>query len=150
MKQVRIGNTDLTPSALCLGTGSFGTSIPQAEAFTLLDAFVAQGGNFLDTAHVYGNWVPDLPRSISERTLGAWMKARGNRQQILIGTKGAHPDLATMHIPRLAPADIEQDLQESLEHLQTDYIDLYQVHSPDPSTPIEETLRALDDLVRSG
>jgi len=65
MKTVSMFNTNLTPSHLCLGAGNLGSSIPQAEAFTLLDAFVAQGGNFLDTAHVYANWNPALPRSIS-------------------------------------------------------------------------------------
>lgn len=150
MKTIPIPNTDLTPSALCLGTSNFGATIPQADAFTLLDAFVDHGGNFLDTAEVYANWLPDLPRSISERTLGAWLQARGNRSRILIGTKGAHPNLATMHIARLAPADILHDLHGSLTHLQTDVIDLYWLHRDDESRPVGEIIETLAAQVKAG
>ena len=150
MKQITIPNTNLTPSAICLGTGNMGATIAQSDAFTLLDAFVDHGGNFLDTAEVYANWLPDLPRSISERTLGAWMAARGNHDRILIGTKGGHPDLATMHISRLAPADILHDLHGSLERLQRDYIDLYWLHRDDPSRPVGELLETLDGQVNAG
>lgn len=150
MNKISIANTNLTPSQLCLGTSNFGATIPQADAFALMDAFVEQGGNFLDTAHVYANWIPSLPRSISEKTIGAWMKARGNRQQIIIGTKGAHPDLATMHISRLAPADIVQDLNESLQHLQTETIDLYWLHRDDPTRPVGKIIDTLDAQVKAG
>lgn len=150
MNKISIPNTDLTPSQLCLGTGNFGATIPQADAFALMDAFVEQGGNFLDTAHVYANWIPTLPKSISEKTIGAWMKARNNRHQIIIGTKGAHPDLATMHISRLTPADIVQDLNESLQHLQTDYIDLYWLHRDDPTRPVGEIIDTLAAQVAAG
>ena len=150
MKTVSLFNTNLAPSQLCLGAGNLGSSIPQAEAFTLLDAFVDHGGNFLDSAHVYANWDPTLPRSISEKTIGAWLKARGNRSQILVGTKGAHPDLATMHIARLAPADILQDLNESLQHLQTDVIDLYWLHRDDPTRPVGEIVETLSAQVTAG
>lgn len=144
MNKLSIPNTDLTPSQLCLGASNFGATIPQADAFALMDAFVERGGNFLDMAHVYANWIPSLPRSISEKTIGAWMKARGNRRQMIIGTKGAHPDLATMHISRLAPADIVQDLNESLQHLQTETIDLYWLHRDDPIRPVGEIIDTLD------
>ncbi len=150
MNKISIPNTDLTPSQLCLGTSNFGATIPPADAFALMDAFVEQGGNFLDTAHVYANWIPTLPKSISEKTIGAWMKARNNRHQIIIGTKGAHPDLATMHISRLTPTDIVQDLNESLQHLQTDYIDLYWLHRDDPTRPVGEIVDTLDAQVKAG
>lgn len=150
MNQVRLTNLDLTPSPLCLGTGNFGATIPQADAFTLMDTFVELGGNFLDTAHVYANWISTLPRSISEKTIGAWMKARGNRQQMIIGTKGAHPDLATMHIARLSPAEIVQDLNESLQHLQIDTIDLYWLHRDDPTRPVGEIVETLAAQVQAG
>ncbi|MEZ4674036.1 MAG: aldo/keto reductase [Caldilineaceae bacterium] len=145
-----IPNTDLTVSAICLGTSNFGAAIAQPDAFTLLDAYVDHGGNFLDTAEVYANWLPDLPRSIGERTIGAWLAARGNRDRIIIGTKGGHPDLATMHISRLSPAEILHDLDGSLERLQTDYIDLYWLHRDDPSRPVAEILKILDRQVRAG
>ncbi|MCE7980223.1 MAG: aldo/keto reductase [Caldilinea sp. CFX5] len=150
MRYITLPNTNLTASSICLGTSNFGATIPQADAFALMDAFVEQGGNFLDTAHVYANWIPTLPKSISEKTIGAWMKARNNRHQIIIGTKGAHPDLATMHISRLAPADIVQDLNESLQHLQTDYIDLYWLHRDDPTRPVGVIIDALDAQVKAG
>ena len=150
MKTIPIPNTNLTPSALCLGSSNFGATISQADAFTLLDAFVDLGGNFLDTAEVYANWMPELPRSISERTLGAWLTQRGNRARMLIGTKGAHPDLATMHISRLAPADILHDLHGSLERLQTDVIDLYWLHRDDESRPVGEIIETLAAQVKAG
>jgi aryl-alcohol dehydrogenase-like predicted oxidoreductase len=150
MKQVTLPYTDINASAICLGTSNFGATIPQADAFALMDAFVEQGGNFLDTAHVYANWIPTLPKSISEKTIGAWMKARNNRHQIIIGTKGAHPDLATMHIARLAPANIVQDLNESLNHLQTETIDLYWLHRDDPTRPVGEIVETLDAQVKAG
>ncbi|HRW07614.1 MAG TPA: aldo/keto reductase [Caldilineaceae bacterium] len=150
MKLTAIPQTDLTPSAICLGTSNFGAAIPQADAFTLLDAFVDQGGTFLDTAEVYANWRPDLPRSISERTLGTWMAARGNRDRMIIGTKGGHPDLATMHISRLSPAEILYDLRSSLDRLQTDYIDLYWLHRDDPNRPVEEMVETLAAQVQAG
>ena len=150
MKTIPIPNTNLTPSALCLGTSNFGATIAQADAFTLLDAFVDLGGNFLDTAEVYANWLPELPRSISERTLGAWLTQRGNRDRMFIGTKGAHPDLATMHISRLAPADILHDLHGSLARLQTDVIDLYWLHRDDESRPVGEIIETLAAEVKAG
>ncbi|MEZ4870134.1 MAG: aldo/keto reductase [Caldilineaceae bacterium] len=142
--------TTISVSPICLGAGNLGSSIPQADAFALLDLFVEQGGNFLDTAHVYANWMPDLPRSISEKTLGAWMQARKNREQIVIGTKGAHPDLATMHIARVTPEAITQDLHESLQHLQTDYIDLYWLHRDDPTQPVAAILTTLETHRQAG
>ena len=150
MKQVTLPYTDINASAICLGASNFGATIPQADAFALMDTFVEQGGNFLDTAHVYANWIPTLPKSVSEKTIGAWMKARNNRQQIILGTKGAHPDLATMHIARLTPADIVQDLNESLHHLQTGYIDLYWLHRDDPTRPVGEIIDTLDAQVKAG
>ncbi len=150
MNQIMIPNTNLTVSAISLGTSNFGAAIAQSDAFTLLDTYVDHDGNFLDTAEVYANWRPDLPRSISERTLGAWMAARGNRDRILIGTKGGHPDLATMHISRLTPADILYDLNGSLERLQTDYIDLYWLHRDDPTRPVGEIIETLDAQVQAG
>lgn len=150
MNYTTISDITLKSSQLCLGTSNFGATIPQADAFTLMDAFLDHGGNFLDTAEVYANWLPDLPRSISERTIGAWLKARGNRSRILIGTKGAHPNLATMHVARLAPADILHDLHGSLTHLQTDVIDLYWLHRDDPTRPVGEIIDTLDAQVKAG
>ena len=91
----------LSPSPICLGAGDLGAAISREDSLTLLDAFVDHGGNFLDTAKVYSDWIPG-ESSRSEKIIGGWMKQRGKRAQIVLATKGAHPDLATMHIPRLS------------------------------------------------
>ncbi|MGQ9905171.1 MAG: aldo/keto reductase [Anaerolineae bacterium] len=149
MRKVAIPNTHLTASAICLGTGGMGTTIPADEAFAMLDYFTEAGGNFLDTALIYANWIPG-EKSVSEKTIGRWMKARGNRQAIIVGTKGAHPDLNAMHIPRLSAREIAADVDASLSHLQTDCIDLYWLHRDDPARPVEEIIHTLNDLATAG
>src|SRR5258707_9989999 len=124
-------------------------TLPRAAAFDLLDEFVALGGNFIDTAHVYSNWIPG-EKSRSEKTIGEWLKDRGNRTEIVLATKGAHPDLATMHISRLSPADIAHDVAESLEFFQTDSIDLYWLHRDDTAIPISDILEPLNEQVAAG
>lgn len=142
-------NTDLKPSAICLGTGQLGSTVDKKTSFELLDAFVDMGGNFIDTAHVYADWIPG-ERSASEKTIGRWLKERGIRDKVIIGTKGAHPELSTMHIQRLSRDEIVKDLNESLEYLQTDYIDLYWLHRDDPKRPVADILETLNDQVSAG
>jgi aryl-alcohol dehydrogenase-like predicted oxidoreductase len=115
----------------------------------MLDAFFEQGGNFVDTAHVYNDWVPG-ERSRSEKMLGAWMKERRNRSGVLVATKGSHPDLAQMEVGRLSPAEIRADLEESLRFLQVETIDLYWLHRDDPTRPVEEIMEALETQARAG
>ncbi|MEZ4708392.1 MAG: aldo/keto reductase [Caldilineaceae bacterium] len=145
-----IPGASLRASQLCLGAGGLGSRLTQDASFALLDAFADGGGTFLDTAHVYANWRTDLPKSISEKTIGQWMRARDNRAQMVVGTKGAHPDLSTMHISRLSPAEIVQDLNESLTHLQTDYIDLYWLHRDDPTRGVADIVETLNAQMRLG
>ncbi len=149
MNYTNIPNTELRTAVICLGTGSIGSAIDEHTSFALLDRYTALGGNFIDTAAVYANWLPG-ESSISEKTIGRWIKSRGNRQEIVLATKGAHPDLATMHISRLAPVDIVGDLDASLRHLQTDIIDLYWLHRDDVSRPVAEILDCLVTQVRAG
>lgn len=149
MRRVTIPATDLTVSPVCLGAGSFGSSVSRDDAFALLDAFAAAGGSFLDTARIYAAWLPDGANA-SERTLGDWLRHTGLRDRTIIATKGAHPDLKTMHISRLAPQDIAQDVSESLHHLQTDRIDLYWLHRDDPAVPAGEIIDALNEHIRAG
>jgi aryl-alcohol dehydrogenase-like predicted oxidoreductase len=149
LKTLKIPGTDLVTSNICLGTGSMGSGLSREESFRLLDAFYAQGGNFLDSAKVYADWLP-IERSISERTIGAWMRARNNRGEIVVGTKGAHPDLSTMHIQRLSPEEIISDLDASLAHLDSDYIDFYWLHRDDPQRPVSEILDTLNRQVQAG
>jgi aryl-alcohol dehydrogenase-like predicted oxidoreductase len=149
MKYRQVGEIGIEPSAICLGTGAFGASVGEQEAFELMDAFLDGGGNFLDTAHIYSDWIPG-ERSRSEKLIGRWLKARGNRGTIVLGTKGGHPDLNNMRIPRLSSAQIVQDLDESLQFLQTDYIDLYWLHRDDPARSVAEILDTLDGQRRLG
>jgi aryl-alcohol dehydrogenase-like predicted oxidoreductase len=149
MKYIQIPGTDLKTSVICLGGGSLGSTNNQQESFSLLDLYIEQGGNFVDTAKIYADWLPG-ERSISEKTIGAWMRQRGNRQKVIVATKGAHPDLAAMHIPRLSPGEIIADLEASLLHLGTDVIDLYWLHRDDPARPVEEIIETLNSQVAAG
>jgi aryl-alcohol dehydrogenase-like predicted oxidoreductase len=146
MRSLTIPNTDLTVSALCFGAGGLGTRVSRDDSFRLLDMFVERGGNFLDTAHIYAAWVPG-GEGISERTIGDWIRARGARKEVVIGTKGGHPHLQSMDISRLSPAEIAQDLQESLERLQVETIDLYWLHRDDPKRPVGEIVETLTNAV---
>src|SRR5205085_396194 len=130
-------------------TVEFGANIPEAQAFTLLDAFVAAGGNFIDSALVYSDWHPG-PRGSAETTIGRWLTERGNRDQIVLATKGAHPELKTMNISRLAPEDINGDVDKSLANLQIDQIDMYWLHRDDVNRPVSEIIDTLQNLVDSG
>lgn len=144
MKIIRLNRTELDVSELCLGTNMFGTATPQAQAEEILDTFVALGGNFLDTAHSYGDWIPDAPRAASEHVIGAWLKKKNNRDKIVLATKGCEFDYRAGDFAlRVTPALLEQDLLGSLAALQTDYIDLYWLHRDDPSKPVQAIVDAL-------
>lgn len=149
MRTVEIPGTTLAPSTLCFGTAEFGSTIDRAAAFALMDAYVAAGGNFIDTAKVYGDWVPGEV-SPSEKIIGEWLAARGNRGQIVLATKGAHYHLDAPHVKRLARADIVSDLDASLRHLRTDVIDLYWLHRDDPACPVAEMIDTLEAQVKAG
>lgn len=125
-----------------------GTSIDRAASHALLDAFVEAGGNFLDTAKVYADWVPgELSRS--EKLLGDWMAARGNRSGLLLATKGAHPDLPDT-APRVSPRCISKDLEDSLRNLRTDVIDLYWLHRDDLQQPVAALIDTLNRHQKAG
>lgn len=147
MKYQVINGIPQRASTLCLGTMFMGM-IPKAESDALLDRYVEAGGNFLDTAKIYSDWCCDVP-SVSEKGIGQWMADRGNREKIIIGTKGAHHDMATGQ-KRLGRRDIMSDLEASLRHLHTDYIDLYWLHRDDPDTPVEGVMETLDLCRQSG
>lgn len=149
MKYCQLQSTDLKVSNICLGTANFGIGPEEAEAGRQMDLFVSQGGNFLDTAHVYSDWIPG-ERNRSERVIGRWLKQSGKRNQVIISTKGAHPPLENMAESRVRLQEIRKDLEESLEALQTDYIDLYFLHRDDPDMPAAELLGALEEARRQG
>lgn len=100
-------------SDIVLGTDMYGSNMEQAQAFRMLDAYTAAGGNVLDTAHVYGR-VDERELQLSEHTIGAWMKARNSRNRVHICTKGGHPNPATMQISRLSREEIQADMEDSL------------------------------------
>lgn len=147
VKLRRIGKSDLHVSPLCFGGNVFGWTIDEATSFEVLDAFVAHGGNFVDSADVYSTWAPGNVGGESELILGNWMKARRNRDKIVVATK------VGSKMPNgegLSRAWIMQAVEDSLRRLQTDVIDLYQAHIDDHKTPLEETLAAFDALVKQG
>lgn len=149
MRRRTLGNSDLVVADLCLGTADFGATVKREEAFAMLDAYVAEGGNFLDTAAVYAEWIPGCRRS-SETLLGRWFAARGGSNDLVVATKGGHPPLTAMHEKRLDRASLEADLAESLRLLGRDRIDLYWLHRDDPARPVEDILETLELFVRDG
>ena len=146
MQQRSLGNTGLRVSELCLGIMTFGREANEADSVAMLDRFVAAGGTFIDTADVYS-------RGGSEEILGRWLKGR-NRDDLVIATKlrwgTDDPQNRRPNHHGLGRKHIAAAVEASLRRLQTDYIDLYQTHMWDSRTPLEETLEALDLLVRAG
>ncbi len=130
MRTVTIPDTELQVSGICLGTAGIGSSIDRSASFSIMSTYVELGGTFFDTASVYADWLPG-PRSVSETTLGDWLAENGKRDQITLSTKGGHPDLQTMHVPRMSRKEIVNDLDASLRNLRTDVIDLYWLHRDD-------------------
>jgi aryl-alcohol dehydrogenase-like predicted oxidoreductase len=147
MKKRKLGASGLEVSPLCLGGNVFGWTADEPMSFKLLDSFVASGFNFIDTADSYSTWAPGHKGGESETVIGNWLKARGNRGQVIIATKVGSE---VMGKKGLSKAYILSEVEESLARLQTDYIDLYQSHRDDPATPVEETLEAYGQLVRQG
>jgi aryl-alcohol dehydrogenase-like predicted oxidoreductase len=140
---VALGRTDLDVFPICLGGNVFGWTADEEQSRAVLDAYVAWGGDFIDTANSY---LTEHGRS--ETILGHWMKERGNRDQIVLATKvggGRNPALRNLRAD-----NIRSEAHASLDRLQTDYIDLYYAHYDDEETPLEESLRAFDALVRDG
>ena len=142
----KISTTNLDVFPLALGGNVFGWTANQEESFAVLDAYAASGGNFIDTADMYSVWAPGNSGGESETIIGRWMKARGNRDRMIIGTKvGMLEPLSGLSANTIAVA-----AEQSLGRLQTNQIDLYYAHKDDPKTPLEETLGAFDKLVREG
>lgn len=149
MRYETLPGTGLQASVLCMGSTYFGSNTPEPLVFELLDAYADLGGNFIDTARMYGDFSRDIP-GLSEACIGRWMKARGNRQQIVLATKGGHPPLRHMDQARLDRNALTYDLTESLRALQTDHIDLYWLHRDDPDRPVADILETLNGFVRAG
>lgn len=140
-----MGNTELDVYGLCLGGNVFGWTIDEERSFAVLDAYVQAGGNFIDTADSYGRRGPGGPGE-SERIIGRWMAARGNRDRLVIATKvGMSTDLKG-----LSAANVRAGAEASLERLGIERIDLYYAHEDDPQTPLQESLKAFGELIEDG
>jgi aryl-alcohol dehydrogenase-like predicted oxidoreductase len=146
----KLGRTGMKVAALCLGGNTFGWTTDQKASETVLDAYLEAGGNFIDTADVYSRWAPGNKGGESETALGIWMAARKNRHAVIMATKACGPMGPGPNDAGLSRLHIMRAVEASLNRLKTDYIDLYQAHWDDRETPLEETLRAFDDLVRQG
>lgn len=147
MKKVKIANTDLEVAPINLGGNVFGWTLDEKQSFKILDTFADAGFNFIDTANTYSWWVNGVGGQ-SETIIGNWMKARGNRDKMVIATKVGSQT-------KDHPADISKEqilkcVDESLLRLQVDCIDLYYTHFDDEKTPVEETMSAYDKIVRAG
>jgi len=148
MEKRQLGQSSLHVTPITFGGNVFGWTADEKMSFALLDAFTGAGFNFIDSADVYSRWHPGNKGGESEVIIGNWLKARGNRDKVIIATK-----LGIEMAPGkkgLSRRYMMQAVEDSLRRLQTDYIDLYQSHRDDPDTPIEETLSAYADLIKQG
>ena len=143
---ITIPESDLVVHELCLGSNIFGGNATEAESHLVMDAYRSHGGNFIDTADMYNQWVEGHVGGESESVIGSWMKSRGNRADMVIATKVSKMD----RCPGLSAKNILAACEESLDRLQTDYIDLYYSHADDETVSLEETLGAYAQLIAEG
>ncbi len=148
MQKVRLGDSNVEVSLLCLGTDSLGSKIDRDTSFQLLDLYRDRGGSWLDTANFYASWLPGCRGGESETVIGEWLRDRRCRDEIVIATKLGFDYPGSEG--GLSGAEIERECEKSLKRLGTDRIDLYYAHRDDPDTPLEETMGAFDRLIRQG
>ena len=148
MQKRKLGSSGLETAPLVLGGNVFGWTADEPTSFAILDAFVDAGFNMIDTADIYSFWAPGNQGGESETVIGNWLKKRGGRDKVLIGSKVGYEMSPTQR--GLKRSYILKTVEESLKRLKTDYIDLYQSHIDDPDTPVDETLEAHAQLVRQG
>ncbi|MEV3995945.1 aldo/keto reductase [Streptomyces halstedii] len=141
-----LGASSLQVFPLALGGNVFGWTADETASFAVLDAYTAAGGNFVDTADSYSSWIPGNEGGESETLIGAWLKSRGRRDDVVVATKvGGHPAYKG-----LSPDNVKKAAEASLRRLGTDHIDLYYTHFDDESVPVEDVVTALDELVKAG
>ncbi len=148
MTHKKYGKTDVNVSPIIFGGNVLGWTLDEKQGFEILDEFFEKGFNTIDSANIYSNWVPGNNGSESETILGKWMKQKNNRQDITVITKVGGPLRSDK--PNTSKKFILEEVENSLRHLQTDYIDIYFNHFDDSVTPVEETLEAFDEIVKSG
>lgn len=148
MNKIQIGTTDIKVAPFNLGGNVFGWTLDEKKSFEILDAFVDARFDFIDTADMYSYWIDGGAGGQSETIIGKWMKARNNRDKVIIATKvGGATGVNEVDTSR---KHILETVEKSLKRLQTDYIDIYYTHYDDEKTPIEETLGAYDELIKQG
>lgn len=146
---IKIPDTDLFLFKIGFGTANAGLDWDQKAADTILENYVSLGGNFIDTARIYSDWVaPEIGRS--ERVIGDWIRRRGRHDDVVILTKCGHPQLDSMHTSRLSKKDVEYDIDLSLKALGVNTIDIYCFHRDDESRSVEELVETMEELVTKG
>lgn len=148
MEKRELGKSGIKVAPFCFGGNVFGWTADEKTSFTLLDAFVDAGFDFVDTADVYSRWVPGNTGGDSEKIIGNWFKQGGKRDKIILATKVGKP--MSDDKKGLSKAYITKAVEDSLKRLQTDYIDLYQSHDDDANTPLAETMETFDSLIKQG
>ncbi|MBQ9252868.1 MAG: aldo/keto reductase [Clostridia bacterium] len=147
MRKQSFGNYQV--SVIGLGSSEFGGKCPENQAWEFMDRFVALGGNFIDTARVYGDFVTPKDGE-SEKVIGRWLSARHLRDQIFLSTKGGHPRLWSMRQSRLSREEVRGDMADSLNDLQTDHVEIYWLHRDDEHRPVGEIMETLQSLIDDG
>jgi aryl-alcohol dehydrogenase-like predicted oxidoreductase len=148
VEKIKLGKTNIEVSALAMGSDVIGSKISPEQSFELFDYYYGQGGTFIDTANMYSCWLPGCVGGESEDTIGAWMKKRGNRENLVISSKLAFDFPGTQG--GLSAEEIKRECERSLRRLQTDRIDLYYSHRDDRETDLDETMEAFTSLIKEG
>lgn len=148
MEKRELGKSNIYVNPIAFGGNVFGWTVDKKESFKILDAFVGEGFDFIDTADTYSWWVDGNKGGESETIIGQWLSERKNRDKIIISTKTGSQ--TKTHPEDISKKHIIKSVEESLKRLKTDYIDLYQTHFDDNKTPVEETLSAYQQLIKEG
>jgi len=150
MQTLTLPTTDIALSQLCLGTMSAGVQMDEPTTHALLDHYRAAGGNFVDTARIYADWMPG-EKGRGERILGDWLaQGGGRREAVFLATKGCHMPLDARHIKRVSREAMQEDLEQSLTALRLENVDLWYFHRDDPAQPVETIIDFANEFVRAG
>ena len=148
-KYLEIKNTELKVCRVGMGTVNAGLAWDTPDSYKFFDEYIAKGGNLIDCARVYSDWVePEIGRA--ERVVGDWIRHRGHHDDIVIVTKGGHPQMDTMEVSRLSKEEMESDLSLSLEALSVDTIDIYCYHRDDTNRTVAELIETMESFVKEG